>query len=189
MYIAIEGVDTSGKTTQIELLKASFPEFVYTKEPGGSELGKKIRELVLHTPGIDKKARFFLFLADRSEHVQKVVRPNLSKTVVSDRSIISGIAYSSFDGFLEDEIVAMSLFAVDNILPQLVFILWLDECTINKRLSSKRVDEIEKQGIDRLLLIQSKMPKLCERLGIRYEIIDASEKIEEIHNKIKVKLG
>lgn len=189
MYVAFEGVDTCGKTTQIELLKSSYPQFIYTKEPGGSELGIKIRELALFTPDIDKKARFFLFLADRSEHLEKVVRPNLEKTIISDRSIISGVAYSSFDGYSEDDTVAMSLFAVDNILPQLVFILWLDRDTISKRLSAKTADEIEKQGIERLLLIQSKMPHLCERLGIKYEIIDASDTIEDIHNKIKVKLG
>lgn len=188
MYIAFEGVDTCGKTTQISLLRQAYPEFIYTKEPGGTELGVKVRELALHHAHIDQKSRFFLFLADRSEHLAKVIRPNLSKTIISDRSIVSGLAYSAFDGFDEEAAFSMSLFAVDNILPQLVFILWLDERTIKARLSAKTADEIEKQGIERLLEIQSKMPQICDKLGIKYEIIKADETIDEIHNKIKAKI-
>jgi len=186
LYIAFEGVDTCGKTTQIGLLQKAYPEFVFTKEPGGTELGVKVRELALHHPNINEKSRFFLFLADRSEHIEKIVRPNIGKTIVSDRSIVSGLAYSSTEWY--EHAKAMSLFAVDGILPDLVIILWLDETTIKTRLSMKTADEIEKQGIQRLLEIQEKMPKICDNLGIKYEKIDASKTIEDIHNTIKAKL-
>jgi dTMP kinase len=188
LYIAFEGVDTCGKTTQIALLQNAYPSFVFTKEPGGTELGLKIRELALHYPNIDEKSRFFLFLADRSEHVAKIIRPNTSGTIISDRSVVSGLAYSSFNGYTEETAKLISLFAVDNILPDLVIILWLDEATINARLSMKTADEIEKQGITRLLEIQAKMPQICDNLGITYEIIEASKTIDEIHNIIKAKL-
>ncbi len=185
MYVAFEGVDTCGKTTQIKKLQKAFGSFVFTKEPGGTELGLKVRELALHHPNIDEKSRFFLFLADRSEHIAKVIVPNKDKTIISDRSIISGLAYSSFEYQKAKEI---SLFAVDDILPDLVFILWLDEETIEARLSFKTADEIEKQGIAKLLEIQAKMPQICEDLGIKYEKIDASKSIDDIHNEIKAKL-
>ncbi len=185
MYIAFEGVDTCGKTTQIELLKSAFTEFVYTKEPGGTELGVKVRELALHHPNIDEKSRLFLFLADRSEHIAKIIKPNLGKTIVSDRSIISGLAYSKFALSDFEQLRVMSLFAVDGILPSLVILLKLDEPTIRQRLGSKTADEIEKQGIDKLLEIQDRMPSICDELGIKYEIIDASLPIDDIHNKIK----
>ncbi len=186
MYIAFEGVDTCGKTTQIGLLQKAYPQFVFTKEPGGTELGIKVRELALHHPNIDEKSRLFLFLADRSEHIAKVIRPNINSTIISDRSVISGLAYSSPKWF--EQAKTMSLFAVDNILPNLVIILWLDEATIEARLSTKAADEIEKQGIKRLLEIQEAMPQICDNLDIKYEKIDASKTIEEIHNIIKAKL-
>ncbi|MCI4399125.1 MAG: dTMP kinase [Campylobacteraceae bacterium] len=188
MYVAFEGVDTCGKTTQIELLKKVYSDFIITKEPGGTKLGAKVRELALHHPGIDEKSRFFLFLADRSEHIAKVVAPNRQKTIISDRSVVSGLAYSSLEGFDYEHIKAVSLFAVGNILPDLVIILWLDEATLKSRLSSKTADEIERQGIQKLLEIQAKMPQICDDLKIRYEKIDASKSIEEIHNLIKAKL-
>ncbi len=186
MYIAFEGVDTCGKTTQIELLKRAYPDFVYTKEPGGTELGKKVRKLALYHPNIDEKSRFFLFLADRAEHMAKIVHPNLERTIVSDRSIVSGLAYSPPKNF--EQAKSMSLFAVDNILPNLVIILWLDEATMSSRLSLKKADEIEKQGIQKLLAIQERMPQICENLGIKYEKIDGSKTIEDIHNIVKAKL-
>ncbi len=188
MYIALEGVDTCGKTTQIELLKEAMPNIVFTKEPGGTELGAKVRELALYHPNINKKSRFFLFLADRSEHIDKIIAPNRDKTIVSDRSIISGLAYSSLDGFDFESVKSMSLFAVDNILPDLVIILWLNKATIEARLSAKSADEIEKQGIVKLLEIQCQMPHICEKLKIKYEIIDASKTAQEIHDIIKAKL-
>ena len=188
MYIAFEGVDTCGKTTQIGLLQQAYPDFVFTKEPGGTELGIKVRELALHHPNIDEKSRFFLFLADRSEHLAKIIRPNLGRTIISDRSVVSGLAYSSFEGFDAEAAKTMSLFAVNNTLPDLVIILWLNEDTIKARLSMKTADEIEKQGIKRLLEIQQTMPKICEELKIKYEIINASKTIEEIHDIIKAKL-
>jgi dTMP kinase len=186
LYIAFEGVDTCGKTTQIGLLQKAYPQFVFTKEPGGTELGVKVRELALHHPNIDEKSRLFLFLADRSEHIAKIIRPNLNGTIVSDRSVVSGLAYSASEWF--EQAKTMSLFAVDNTLPDLVIILWLDEATIEARLSTKTHDEIEKQGIKRLLEIQEAMPQICDNLGIKYEKIDASKTIEEIHNIIKAKL-
>jgi dTMP kinase len=188
LYIAFEGVDTCGKTTQIGLLKEALPHIIFTKEPGGTELGAKVRELALYHPNINKKSRFFLFLADRSEHIDKIISPNRGKTIVSDRSIVSGLAYTWLDGFDFESVKSMSLFAVENILPDLVIILWLDKATIKARLSAKSADEIEKQGIIKLLEIQQQMPQICETLKIKYEIIDASKSAQEIHEIIKARL-
>ena len=94
MYIAIEGIDTAGKTTQIERLKKHFPDAIITKEPGGTSIGKEIREMVLSAKAQSKKAEFLLFLADRAEHIKEVVEPNLDKMIISDRSAVSGVAYA-----------------------------------------------------------------------------------------------
>jgi len=90
MYIAIEGIDTAGKSTQIELLKKEFKDFLFIKEPGFTDFGKKIREIIFKD-NISKKAELFLFLADRAETIE-IIKQNFNKTIISDRSVISGIA-------------------------------------------------------------------------------------------------
>src|SRR3989344_6422130 len=98
-FIVIEGGDGAGKDTQIELLKKEFngPEFVYTREPGGTALGKVLREMLLHESygALPLLTEVFLFLADRAQHAAEVVVPALKKgkTVISNRSWISMVAY------------------------------------------------------------------------------------------------
>ena len=98
-YIVIEGGEGAGKDTHIERLKQEFGEekFVYTREPGGTPLGKVLRGMLLHeTEGpIALPAEMFLFLADRAQHVEKLIKPSLAagKNVISNRSWISFLAY------------------------------------------------------------------------------------------------
>ena len=189
MYVAFEGIDTCGKSTQLNILKGKRGDFVYTKEPGGTPLGEKIRELALNFAGIDEKSRFFLFLADRAEHIQKIILPNSGKILISDRSVISGIAYSIFGGLCKDFVLEASKIAVNSVLPDIVIILWMDETTLSSRLHNKTNDEIEKQGIQKLLQIQNEMPGICETLGIKYHKIDASQNIEAIAKQIEEIIG
>jgi dTMP kinase len=98
-YIVIEGGEGAGKDTHIELLKKEFGEekFVYTREPGGTELGKTLRGMLLHnTHGpIALPTEIFLFLADRAQHAEEVIKPAVkaSRHIVSNRSWISFLAY------------------------------------------------------------------------------------------------
>lgn len=101
-FIVIEGGDGAGKDTQIELLKKDFSgeQFVYTREPGGTALGKVLREMVLHKSygELPLLTEAFLFLADRAQHASEVVAPALTagKTVIANRSWISMIAYQVY---------------------------------------------------------------------------------------------
>ncbi len=183
MYIAIEGIDTSGKSTQIELLKKDFKNALFIKEPGFTKFGKKIREIIFNDE-ISKKAELFLFLADRSELIEKVIKPNLNKLIISDRSVISGIAYG-MEFFDFDLLVNLNRFATDSIFPQFVIILKLDKETLKNRLSKKEHDNIEKRGMDYLLRIQDNLISTCNRLEIPYLLLDASNSIEEINFRIK----
>src|SRR5437016_13442588 len=92
-FIVVEGGDGAGKDTQIELLKKDFPDFIYTREPGGTELGKVLREMVLHEShgSLPLLTEAFLFLADRAQHAAQVVAPAIAagKMVISNRSWIS----------------------------------------------------------------------------------------------------
>jgi len=182
MYIAIEGIDTAGKSTQINLLKKTYPNALFIKEPGFTKLGEKLREIIFNDE-ISKKAELFLFLADRSELAEKVIKKNLNKLIISDRSVISGIAYA-LPFFDFDLLVNLNKFATDSIFPQFVIILKLEKEDLIKRISLKEKDNIEKRGIDYLLNIQENIINTCNRLEIPYLLLDATRSIEEIHFRI-----
>jgi dTMP kinase len=182
MYIAIEGIDTAGKSTQIELLKEKYNNAVFIREPGETNIGKQLREIIF-TQNISKKTELFLFLADRSETIETIIKPNKNKMIISDRSLISGIAYG-LEFFNLEDLAHFNAFATDKIYPDLVIILKLNRNTLEKRLSQKSHDNIEKRGVDYLLSIQDNLIYTCEYLNINTLIIDASLTIEEIHKRI-----
>jgi dTMP kinase len=185
MYIAIEGIDTAGKSTQIELLSRSYPHAVITKEPGGTAIGKEIREMVLSARTKSKRAEFLLFLADRAEHIKEVIEPNLHKMIISDRSAISGVAYALVQGEIDkEELVALNDFATKKIYPKKVFLLQLTKEELEFRLSQKELDGIELRGSDYLLEIQKSIIKAAELLNIELIIIDATQSIEAINKEI-----
>ena len=186
MYVVIEGVDTSGKSTQIELLKQKFKSAVFTKEPGGTNLGKKIREILLNGEVKSYIAELFLFLADRSEHFEEVVRPCLDRLVISDRGFVSGIAYAMSNGLNIElkEMIELNKLALNSTFPDLIILLKIDKESIKKRLSKKSQDNIEKRGIEYLLDVQKNMQNILKELDIRYIEIDASKNIDQIHKII-----
>ncbi len=185
MYVAIEGIDTAGKSTQIALLQKHFSEAVITKEPGATAIGTKIREIVLSGEVQSAKAEFLLFLADRAEHMQEVVLPNLDKLVISDRSVVSGVAYALVQkNISETAILHLNRFATDGNYPEILFLLQLTKEELTYRLSQKELDGIELRGVAYLLDIQEALIKASELLGIELVIIDAAEPIEKITEKI-----
>lgn len=177
LYLALEGIDTCGKSTQIGLLKERFPQAIFTKEPGGSAFGSEIRDILLHG-NITKRAELLLFLSDRAEHVEQVIVPNLGKLIISDRSLISGIAYAK--GFDDIWLKELNLFATGGILPNLAVILELSKEELECRLSNKKHDRIESQGVGYLMELQERIKVAVELLGIPSVIIDATKKPEEI---------
>jgi len=183
MYIVIEGVDTSGKSTQVELLRKRFQDAVFTKEPGGTKLGKQLREILLGGLMQSYVAEFFLFLADRAEHFEEVIKPNLEKLVISDRGFVSGIAYAMGNHIEVDfkEMININKIALSSHFPDIVFLLKVDKDTIIKRLGKKSTDSIEKRGIEYLLDVQKNMQNILKEMDIKYVEIDASKDIEEIH--------
>ncbi len=181
MYIAIEGIDTAGKSTQIAALSKHFPNAVITKEPGGTTIGKEIREMVLSAKTKSKRAEFLLFLADRAEHVAEVVEPNLDKMIISDRSAVSGVAYALIQGDIDKKnLVELNNFATKGIYPQKVFLLRLTKEELEFRLSQKELDGIELRGSEYLLAIQEAIIEATKLLGLELVEIDATKSIEAI---------
>ncbi len=185
MYIAIEGIDTAGKSTQIDAIKKHYPDSVVTKEPGGTEIGKEIREMVLSARTKSKKAEFLLFLADRAEHVKEIIEPNIDKMIVSDRSAVSGVAYALVQGEIDKkELIELNNFATNKIYPQKVFLLRLTKEELQFRLSQKKLDGIELRGSEYLLKIQDAIVEATKLLNLELVEIDATMNVNEITKEI-----
>lgn len=186
MYILFEGVDTCGKSTQIEILKNRYKDIIFTKEPGGTKIGEKIRDIILNTQIKSKRAELFLFLADRSEHFKEVIEPNQNKIVISDRGFISGIAYSlANENRYKNFLIELNKFALKNHFPQKTVFFKTDYETIKKRMKNKKEDMIEKRGIEYLLKVQDIMEELLDELNLDHIVIDAKKNKEEINSIIK----
>jgi dTMP kinase len=184
-YIAFEGIDASGKTTQAELfcqyLKNLNKTVYCTKEPGGLENTKVIRQLLLNS-NIPPKAKLFLFLADRNIHISQIKQWLQNGFVVSDRSMFSTIAYQGFgDGFDLSFIEKANVFAAEGIMPDVTFVIDINLDTMDKRLFDR--DAIESKP-------KSYFEKV--RQGYRYVanhydnifIINGEKGIEEIFGNI-----
>ncbi len=186
MYIAIEGIDTAGKSTQIEALSKYFPNAIITKEPGATEIGKEIRKMVLSARTKSKKTEFLLFLADRAEHIFKVIEPNInSEMLISDRSAVSGVAYALTQGDIDKEmLVSLNNFATNGVYPEKIFLLRLTKEELEYRLSQKELDGIELRGSEYLLAIQDAIVEATKLLGLELIEIDATLPLKEITRDI-----
>ncbi|WP_240328927.1 dTMP kinase [Helicobacter suis] len=186
MFIAIEGIDTSGKSTQINLLKQTFPNALFTKEPGGTPLGQTLREKILDHK-LSSHAQFLLFLADRSLHIEEVIKPNSDRLIFSDRSLISGLAYAPY--LLQEAIDLHKMHGLLEVMPDLVFVLKLDHVELKKRLDKKTsMDCIESQGVAFLEHTQKRLLEACQMLKLKTYVLDASKSPSSIHKNILEKL-
>lgn len=153
LFISFEGVDGAGKTTQVERLaefwRARGREVVVTREPGGTELGTRIRQLLLHgAEPIAPRTEALLFAADRAQHVAQVVRPALDRgaIVITDRYLDSSLAYQSGGRELtSDDVRALSLWATGGLLPARTYLLDIDPAVSLGRLEHEQ-DRMESAG-------------------------------------------
>ena len=182
MYILFEGVDTCGKSTQIDLIREKHPDVIVTKEPGGTAFGKKAREILLHDRLSSKRAELLLFLADRAEHYEEVIKPRQNQLILSDRGFISGIGYALANGDFDfDTLVRFNRFALEDHLPDRIILFLTDMETLRQRISQKELDGIELRGLEYLLSVQKHMKESIIKLKIPHLFIDASDSIEDIH--------
>jgi dTMP kinase len=133
VFITFEGLDGSGKTTQVELLREALERegrvVVTTREPGGTPLGEEIRRLLLHSSDVSPWAEAALFAAARAELVSEVIRPALSRgaDVLCDRYVDSSIAYQGIARKLgTDRVLDLNRAAVDGVLPERTFVLLVE---------------------------------------------------------------
>jgi len=185
MYVLFEGIDTCGKSTQIERISEKHPEIIVTHEPGGTAFGKKAREILLSDSLASKRAELLLFLADRAEHYQEVISPNKDKVIISDRGFLSGIGYALANGDFDfNELVSLNKFALEGHFPDKVILFLTDMKTLEERTSVKCLDGIELRGLEYLLTVQEHMKQSILKLGIPHLFVDATDDIETIHTHI-----
>ncbi len=185
MYILFEGIDTCGKSTQIALLAEKYPQLITTHEPGGTKFGKQAREILLSDSLTSKRAELLLFLADRAEHYEEVIENNKDKTIISDRGFLSGIGYALANGDFDfDQLVSLNKFALKDHFPDKVVLFLTTMETLKERTAAKTLDGIELRGLVYLITVQNHMKESLEKLDIDYLEVDATDSIENIHQKI-----
>jgi dTMP kinase len=184
LFVTFEGIDRSGKTTQAGLLvEALGADAVSVREPGGTELGERVRDLVKDArlePG--PRAEALLFAAARAELVDAVIRPALEagRVVVSDRFLDSSLAYQGdARGLGVDEVERVNRFATEGLLPDLTFLLELDPAAAAER--AGMLDRFEDEGLSLQRAVADAYGRLADADLGRWRRVDAGRPAQEIH--------
>jgi dTMP kinase len=199
IFIAFEGGEGSGKSTQAKLLKGWFEEeghtVTLTREPGGSTLGNDLRKILLanETGDISPRAETLLYAADRAHHVYSVIRPALDRgeVVITDRYFDSSIAYQGAGRTLSsNEVARISRWATESLYPTLTIIL--DQPADIGLQRKKNADRLESESIEFHNRVRQEYLQLATYDPERYQVLNARKPIEEIHieiiDRIKEKL-
>ena len=196
MFITFEGIEGSGKSTQIQLLKEFFEKKAqkafFTKEPGSSEVGKKIRSVLLNKENkIFPQTEIFLIFADRVQHVQEIIKPNINegKIVISDRYYDSSIAYQGQrEGVDKTEIYEL-INMLDLPTPDITFLLDLPVDIGLKRAKNRAsLDRFESEEISFHEAVRQNYLDLQEQNLERIVKIDALQTPDEIFSNILKKI-
>lgn len=190
-FISFEGGDGAGKTTQIALLvehiKSTGGEAVVTREPGGTELGRKIRQALLHGEDLSPRTEALLYSADRAHHAATVIRPALDRgaTVITDRFADSSVAYQGAARDLGvDEIRELNTWAVDGLTPELTILLDLDPEIGSARVGEEK-DRLESAGEAFHRRVRETFLNIAASEPDRFVIVDASRTVAEIAADIR----
>lgn len=194
MFLTLEGGDAAGKSTQAVALETWLTGLgrtvVRTREPGGTDLGGRIRELVLHREGaVAPRAEALLYAADRAQHVATVVRPALARgdVVVQDRYLDSSVAYQGAGRVLDaDEVRRLSLWAAEGLLPDLTVLLDLDPRVGRERRAGRdRYDRLESEGDAFHDRVRDAFLALAEAEPDRILVVDAALPEDEVQQRIR----
>ncbi len=191
MFVTFEGLDGSGKTTQAERLREWLAkergEVVATREPGGTPLGERVRELLLDGDPIAPWSEAALFTAARAELVDRVIGPALEAgaDVISDRYLDSSLAYQGVArGLGVDRVLALNVDAIRGILPDLTFLLLVDVDEARKRSRAAR-DRIEREGDAFLSLVDDGFRQLADLFPQRIVAVDGDRPVNDVAKEIR----
>jgi len=190
VFISFEGGEGCGKSTQAKLLKEFLESeghtVVLTREPGGTKLGKELRDILLHTHDhVSPRAEALLYAADRAHHVDTLIRPALDRgeIVITDRYLDSSIAYQGAGRVLSPgEVGRISRWATESLIPTLTIIIDLPAEIGIGRLKSR--DRLERESISFHERVRQEFLSLALLDPERYLVVDGRQSIEEIHSAI-----
>ncbi len=193
MFLSFDGVDGVGKSTQIGLfcswLRELGQEVVICRDPGSTQLGEALRELLLHgfdTP-IDRTSEMLLYMAARAQLVEQVVRPALAarQTVVSDRFLLANVVYQGHAGGLDvDALWTVGQIATGGLHPDLTFVLDMDveaaQCRLNRA-----PDRMEASGTEFLKHVRSGFLTESQRTNERIVVINADQSVDDVQRDLR----
>ena len=191
LFITFEGADGCGKTTQIELLNKYLQQkgfkTLVTREPGAKGLGEKLREILLNYNGeVSPNCESFLFLADRAQHVDCVIKPALKDGVIvlCDRHTDSTVAYQGYGRQLDiEQIKKLNEIAVNGLKPDLTIVFDIDIETTMQRVG-KTKDRMESAGMDFFNRVRNGYLAIAKEEPNRVKVINSADTIERIHEKV-----
>ncbi|WP_417556178.1 dTMP kinase [Microbacterium sp.] len=199
LWVTLEGGDGSGKTTQAALLSewlgAQGRTVLHTREPGGSEVGVLIRNIVLHHRGeVVPRAEALLYAADRAHHVATVVRPALARgeVVIQDRYLDSSVAYQGSGRVLDPvEIRDLSLWAAEDALPDVTVLLDIDPAAARRRMDAedRPFDRLEAEKVDFHTRVREAYLGLADAEPERFLVVDAALAPDEIAERIRSRVA
>lgn len=192
-YIAFEGAEGCGKSTQAARCAESIGA-VLTRETGGTAIGARLREILHDTAIADlsPRAEALIAAADRAQHLAEVVRPALAagRTVVSDRSVYSTLAYQGFGRQLDvDEIERINRWATDDLFPGLVFFIDTPDEVIAERMSRRTLDRFEAAGTEFHLRVITGFRTMAAADPQRWVTIAAVGSIDDVAKQVSAALA
>lgn len=192
LFITFEGLDGCGKSTQLNLLaehlKSKGLEVLITREPGSIGLGEKLREILLNYDGeVSSNCEAFLFLADRAQHIDTLVKPAIDsgKIVLCDRHTDSTIAYQGYGRGVDlAQIKMLNNIATSGLVPDLTFVFDIDVETSQSRVG-KNKDRMESAGVEFHNKVREGFLKIAENELKRVKVINSKDSIEHIFEQVK----
>jgi dTMP kinase len=199
LFITLEGGDGSGKSTQAALLTEWLEQgghtVVRSREPGGTDVGLEIRQIVLHHRGeVSPRAEALLYAADRAQHVATRVRPALARgeIVILDRYLDSSVAYQGAGRVLgAPEVRDLSLWAAEDLLPDLTILLDLDETVARGRLDAdnKVFDRLEAEKSEFHARVRAAFLDLAADEPARFLVLNAAASVASIAESIRARVA
>lgn len=195
LFFTFEGGDAAGKSTQIRLLVEHLVAergidrdlVLCTREPGGTPLGARIRELLLHGDHVEPRAEALLYAADRAHHVESTIRPHLARggIVLGDRFLDSSVAYQGAGRELAaDQVLALNLWATGGLLPHRTLLLDVDPEVIAARREAGSLDRLESAGTAFHEAVRAQFRELAAAQPERFVVIDGALTPQEIHRQV-----
>ena len=191
LFITFEGADGCCKTTQIKLLdeylRSKGYKTLLTREPGSKGLGVKLREILLNYDGeVSPNCESFLFLADRAQHVDCIIKPAIEEGIIvlCDRHTDSTVAYQGYGRGLDIErIHYLNKIATNGLKPDLTIVFDVDVETSQSRVGAEK-DRMESAGIEFFQRVREGFLEIAKQEPDRVKVIDSTQTIEEIHNQV-----